>query len=156
MLKKALTLVLAAGACLSLLSCSKEIKPDKKGGWVVLGEKLTELPGIMVDQDFTPEGFAVNYFTGDPTVSLNTANFYFILYGDYKPFDLKVFVHRKDRYVEDTTKGAITQGLEVGLMKGEKEMYKVRITKPLPAGIYVLEAQQGTRTISFPFNIYTD
>ena len=156
MLRKTLTLVVAIGACLPLASCSKELKPEKKGGWVVQAGKLVEMPGIMVDQEFTPEGFAINYFTGDPTVSVDNGKYSFILYGNYKPFDLKVFIHRKGRYIEDTTKGAITDGLEVGLMKGETEMFKVRMNKPLPAGIYVLEAQQGTNTVSFPFNLGTD
>lgn len=156
MVKKALALVVVVGACLCLAACTKEIKPEKKGGWVVQAGKLIEMPGMMVDQEFTPEGFAVNTFAGDPTVTVENSKYYFILYGNYKPYDLKVYIHRKGRYIEDTGKGAITEGLEVGLMKGETEMYKVRMNKPLPAGIYVLEAQQGTNTVSFPFNLFTE
>lgn len=154
--KKVLALVAAVGACLSLASCSKEIKPAKKGGWVVQGNKIVELPAIMVDQEFTPEGFAINTFTTDPAVTVENGKYYFILYGNYKPYDLKVYIHRKGRYIEDTGKGAITDGLEVGLMKGETEMYKVKMIKPLPAGIYALEAQQGTNTMSFPFNLFNE
>ncbi|MFI5143073.1 MAG: hypothetical protein ACHQQS_04920 [Thermoanaerobaculales bacterium] len=155
MLRKALTLA-ASILCVLVLSCSKETKPEKKGGWVVQPGKLVELPGIIVDQEFTPEGFAINTFTGDPTVTVVNGRFYFILYGNYKPYDLKVYIHRGGRYIEDTSKGAITQGLEVGLIKGETEMYKCRMTKPLPAGIYALEALKGTNTVSFPFNLYTE
>ncbi len=156
MVKRALALVVAVAASLSLASCSHEIKPEKKGGWVVQGGKLVEMPGMIVDQEFTPEGFAINTFTADPTVTVENGKYDFILFGNYKPYDLKVYVHRKGRYIEDTSKGAITEGLEVGLMKGETEMYKVKMTKPLPAGIYALEAQQGTNTVSFPFNLFVE
>jgi hypothetical protein len=153
MVKKALTLAVAIGVSLSLASCSKEIKPEKKGGWVVQDGKLAAMPAIIVDQDFTPEGFAVNYFTTDPTVTVTTSHFYFILYGDYKPYDLKEFIYRKKRYTQNSSKPPITEGLEVSLMKGETQMYKVQITRPLPEGVYVLEARQGPNTVSFPFNI---
>jgi hypothetical protein len=153
--RRALTLT-ASILCLVVLSCLTEIKPKKKGGWLIQAGKLIEMPGIIVDQEFTPEGFAINTFTGDPTVTVENFKYYFVLYGNYKPYDLKVYVHRKGRYIEDTSTGAITQGLEVGLMKDESEMYKCRMNKPLPAGIYALEAQQGTNTISFPFNVVTE
>ncbi len=132
-------------------SCSKEPKPDHRGVFVVTGKVITELRPIAVDTEFTPEGFAIPFFSGEPAVKVPAGDFYFILYGDYKPFDLKPFAFRNGRYEEDTVKGSLASQLESGGMAGEKDMYKCRVTKALSPGVYLLEVEQGGTTLHFAF-----
>lgn len=146
------TLVAVASICLALAACSKEIKPDKKGGFLVQNEKLIEISAVNLETQFTPEGFALNYFTGDVAVSVRTGD-YLILYGDYKPYGLNVYQQKSGYFEQDTSKGAASDAITSGPLKGEKEMLKIRFSKPLPAGIYLLECQQSKGTIGFPFRI---
>jgi hypothetical protein len=146
------TLAAIAGICLALAACSKEIKPDKKGGFLVQNEKLIEIAAVSLETQFTPEGFALNYFTGDVTASVRTGD-YLILYGDYKPSSLNLYLQKSGYFEQDSSKGAASDAITSGPMKGEKEMVKIRFTKPLAAGIYLLECQQTKGTVGFPFRI---
>ena len=60
------TLVAMATVCLAFVSCSRELKPSKKGGYLVSNKKLIEVAAVAVETAFTPEGFALNYFNGEP------------------------------------------------------------------------------------------
>jgi hypothetical protein len=145
-------LVAAVGVCLALAACNKEIKPDKKGGFLVQGQKLVEITPVTPETQFTPEGFALNYFNGDITATVRTGD-YLILYGDYKPYALNAYQFKSGYYEQDSSKGAATDAITVGPMKGETSMFKVRFTKALPPGIYLLECTQGKATVGFPFRI---
>ena len=150
MRKIALTLVAVVGVCLALASCSREVKPSTKGCFLVKSEKLIELPAVTLETVFTPEGFALNYFNGEPAATLRV-NDYIILYGDYKPTSLKAYGNQGGYYQEDSSKPAASDAIIVGAMKGEKEMFKCRFTKPLPPGVYLLECQSGKGAVGFPF-----
>ena len=141
-----------AAICLVLVACNREPKPDKKGGFLVRGEKLMEIQSVTLETQFTPEGFALNYFNGDVNVSLRAGD-YIILYGDYKPYALNVYQQKSGYWEQDTSKGAATDAITVGPVKGEKEMFKCRLTKPLPSAVYLLECTQGKATVGFPFRI---
>ncbi len=141
-----------AAICLVLAACNKEPKPDKKGGFLVRGDKLQEIQAVTLETQFTPEGFALNYFNGDVTASLRAGD-YVILYGDYKPYALNVYQQKSGYWEQDTSKGAATDAITVGPVKGEKEMFKCRLTKPLAAGVYLLECTSGKATVGFPFRI---
>lgn len=146
------SLVATAAICLALVACSKEPKPDKKGGFLVRGEKLMEIQPVTLETQFTPEGFALNYFNGDVTASLRAGD-YIILNGDYKPYALNVYQQKSGYWEQDTSKGAATDAITVGPVKGEKEMSKCRLTKPLPSAVYLLECTQGKATVGFPFRV---
>jgi len=140
------SVVAVAALGMVLFGCSKEIKPREKGVWLVKGEQLVALSPITIDTDFTSEGFLLSYFTAEPKVGVANGDFYFILYGDYKPFGLRAFARRGDRYEEDTSKGALSEALQLGQMKDEDEMFKCRIMQILQPGIYVLDVQQKDGT----------
>ena len=148
------SLHLLALACIAVLlsSCSKELKPDRKGVFIAAGGKLMELKTVALDSDFTPEGFTIPFFTTEPP-KVKLGDFYFILYGDYQVSDLKGFVQRGTRYEIDSSKAGLNQTIETLGMKGEKEMQKCRFTKQLDLGTYVLEAQQGGGTLYFAFTV---
>jgi hypothetical protein len=152
MRKIALTFVAVAGVCLALVSCTKEPKPDKKGGFLVKNKKLIELSAVTLETVFTPEGFALNYFNGEPAATARMDD-YIILYGDYKPTSLKVYRNQSGYYQEDSSRPAASDAIAVGPMKGEKEMFKCRFTKPLPPGVYLLECRSGKGTVGFPFAV---
>jgi hypothetical protein len=152
MRKIALTLVAVAGVCLALASCNREIKPSTKGCFLVKSKKLIELPAVSLETVFTAEGFALNYFNGEPAATLRPDD-YIILYGDYKPTSLKAYRNQSGYYQEDSSKPAASDAITVGPMKGEKEMFKCRFAKPLPPGVYLLECQSGKGTVGFPFAV---
>ena len=145
-------LLAIAGICVAVAACNREIKPDKKGGFLVRGEKLMEIPAVTLETQFTPEGFALNYFNGDVNAELRAGD-YIILYGDYKPYALNAYQQKSGYYEQDSSKGAATDAITVGPVKGEKEMFKCRLTKSVPPGIYLLECTQGKATVGFPFRI---
>jgi hypothetical protein len=144
--------VVFAAVCLVLAGCNKEPKPNKKGGFLVRNEKLIEIPAVTLETQFTAEGFALNYFTGDVNEAVRTGD-YLILFGDYKPNALNLYQQKSGYYEQDTSKGATTDAITVGPIKGEKEMFKCRLTKPLAPGIYLLECTRGKDTVGFPFRI---
>jgi hypothetical protein len=152
MRKQSLTAAAAAAVCLVLASCNKEIKPDKKGCFLVQNEKLIELPAVTLETAFTAEGFALNYFSGEPGATVRTGD-YIILNGEYKPYALNAYKNRSGYYEQDSSKGSASNAITVGPMKGEKEMSKVRFTSSLPVGVYLLECQQGKASVGFPFRI---
>jgi len=152
MRRNSLTLMAVATVCLTLASCSKEIKPSKKGGFLVSSNKLIELPVVAVETAFTPEGFALNYFNGEPAGTLRTDD-YLILYGDYKPSALTPYRQASGYFEQDSAKPVATDAMTVGPMKGEKEMFKCQLIKPVPAGVYLLECQSGGTSVGFPFRI---
>ncbi len=141
-----------AVVCLALAACSSEPKPDKKGGFLVRGEKLMQIEAVTLETQFTQEGFALNYFNGDVNASLRAGD-YIILYGDYKPYALNVYQQKSGYWEQDSSKGAATDAITVGPVKGEKEMFKCRVTKPLASGVYLLECTSGKATVGFPFRI---
>ena len=147
-----MTLVALAVLCMTGAACSHEPKPDHKGVFVVQGEKVIEIPAVNVETQFTTEGFALNYFKGEPAATVRTGD-YLILYGDYKPYALTPYKVTTGRYEEDSSKPAASDAITVGPMKGETQMFKVRFTKPLAAGIYLLECTQGKGSTGFPFRI---
>jgi hypothetical protein len=148
------SLHLLALVCVAVLfsSCNKELKPDRKGVFIAAGGKLMELKTVAVDSDFTPEGFAITYFTAEPP-KVKLGDFYFILYGDYQVSDLKTYALRGNRWEIDTSKSGLNATIETLGMKGEKEMQKCRFTKQLDLGTYALEAQQGGATLYFAFTV---
>ena len=152
MRKTSLTLMAAASVCLVLASCNREIKPSKKGAFLVSNKKLIELQAVSVETVFTPEGFALSYFNGEPNAALRPDD-YIILYGDYKPTALKAYRLESGYYQEDSSKPPASDAITVGPMKGEKEMFKVRFTRSLPIGVYLLECQQGNATVGFAFRV---
>lgn len=152
MRKNPLTLVAAVAVCVAVAACNREIKPDHKGGFLVQNEKLIELSAVNVETQFTPEGFALNYFNGEPTATVRPGD-YLILYGDYTPNALTAYKHGAGFYEQDSSKPSASDAITVGPMKGETEMFKVRFTKPLPAGVYLLECTLGKGSVGFPFRI---
>ncbi len=152
MRRQSLTLVAVAVATVMFASCSREIKPDKTGCFLVQNEKLIELQAVNLETEFTPEGFAINFFKGEPSVTVRTGD-YLILNGDYKPYALNPYARRGPRFEQDSSKGSASNAITVGPMKGEKSMLKVRFTNSLPVGVYLLECQEGKATVGFPFRI---
>lgn len=152
MRRQSLTLVVMTVAAVMVASCSREIKPDKKGCFMVQDEKLVEMQAVLLETEFTPEGFALNYFKGEPSATVRTGD-YLILNGDYKPYALNPYTRRGPRFEQDSSKGSASNAITVGPMKGEKSMLKVRFTSSLPVGVYLLECQEGNATVGFPFRI---
>ncbi len=152
MRKIAFAMLAVAGVLLVLASCNREIKPSKKGCFVVSDKKLIEIPAVTIETVFTPEGFALNYFNGEVNVPLRT-NDYIILYGDYKPTALKPYRFENGYYQEDSSKPAASDAITVGPLKGETDMFKVRFTTSLPMGVYLLECQHGQASVGFPFRV---
>ncbi|OFV83040.1 MAG: hypothetical protein A2Y78_01135 [Acidobacteria bacterium RBG_13_68_16] len=146
------TLVAVATVCLTVVSCSREPKPGKKGGYLVSNKKLIEVPAVPVETAFTPEGFALNYFNGEPAGILRSGD-YLILYGDYKPTALTPFRRASGYFEQDSAKPSATDAMTVGPMKGEDEMFKCQLVKPVPPGVYLLECQAGSATVGFPFRV---
>ena len=64
-----------------------------------------------------------------------------------------MYQQKSGYFEQDTSKGAATDAITVGPMKGEKEMFKCRLTKPVPPGVYLLECTQGKATVGFPFRV---
>lgn len=144
--------VLALAA--ALVGCDKEIKPDKPGAFVVTGKKLIEWPPVAMQDEFTAEGFMVSYFLEDPTVTFKARDSYFIFNGDYKPYKLRQFVKSEGRWAEDSSRPVGNDVLQVGPLKGEKQMLKGMIIKEMKTGVYVLDAQRGNgQQESFVFRI---
>ena len=152
MARKSLHLLALVCVAALLSSCNKELKPDRKGVFIAAGGKLMELKSTAVDSEFTPEGFAITYFTVDPP-KVKLGDFYFIFYGDYQVSDLKAYAQRGARYDIDTSKPGLNATIETLGMKGEKDMQKCRFTKPLDLGTYAIEAQQGGATQFFAFTV---
>lgn len=138
----------------SLTSCNGEPKPKTQGVFQVVATKVIELQPTVIDKDFTPEGFMITSFTGEPRASCKPGDSYFIFNGDYSSFSLRQFSPRGNRFEEDTPRDAdVARALEVGQVVGEKNMRKARINKDLPAGTYVLDAQGPKGPVAFAFTI---
>jgi len=142
--------LLAGAAALSLAACNGEPKPDHKGVFIVVGGQIMEISSTTIDTEFTSEGFAINSFVGEPKVKLRGGDYYFILYGDYKPADYVKYEERPNRKYEESSSGVYTSDLTTGGIKGEPEMHKVKCTKVLGPGIYVLGAHKGQTLMHFP------
>ena len=150
MLKKPVVLLaVIALATVAAASCNREIKPKKKGVFVVSRDVLSELTPVALDTEFTEEGFARTYFTTEPKVAVNGSKFYFILYGDYKPFELKKFSIIDNRYEEDVA--ADTYNIATKGMEGEREMFRALSMKALPVGTYMLSVTQDDATLHYTF-----
>jgi hypothetical protein len=142
-------LAVIALAAVAATSCSGEIKPSKKGVYVVSRDQLFELTPVALDTEFTDEGFARTYFTDEPKVAVNGSKFYFILYGAYKPFELKKFSVIDNRFEEDS--GAGTFELATKGMEGEREMFQARSMRSLLVGTYMLSVTLGDQTLHYTF-----
>jgi hypothetical protein len=150
MLKKPVVLLaVIALAAVAAASCNREIKPSKKGVYVVSRDQLSVLAPVALDIEFTEEGFARTYFTTEPKVAVNGSKFYFILYGNYKPFELKKFSIVDNRYEEDPTAG--TFDLTTKGMEGEREMFQARSMRSLLVGTYILSVTQDDATLHYTF-----
>lgn len=150
------TLAIVAGLCLGLglTACHHEPKPDRKGVFIVTMGTLSEMKTVDIDTEFTPEGFAIRSFKGEPMLKFKNGDSYFILYGDYKPYDLKKYVERSGRFEEDTSAENLRNTLQSGGISGEKDMFKCKVGRELKVGNYVLEVQQGDSTVlNFPFRV---
>ena len=152
--KRASAVLLVAALCLGLAACKHEPKPDKDGVFMVVAGNLLELPEVSIDQEFTEEGFAINFFSGDPKIGVRTGDFYFIFSGDYQPYGLRAFVRVGMRWEQDSGQTDLTSNLRVGGMEDEKKMHKGTLTKPLKAGTYIIDVQrQNGRIQAFAFVI---
>jgi hypothetical protein len=150
MLKKPVVLLaVIALATVAAASCNRELKPNKKGVYVVSRDQLSELTPVALDTEFTEEGFARTFFTTEPKVAVNGSKFYFILYGNYKPFELKKFSIIGDRYEEDVA--ADTFDIATKGMEGEREMFRALSMKALPVGTFMLSVTQGDATLHYTF-----
>ena len=133
-------------------SCSQQLKPDRKGVWAASGGVLIELQPAAVDTEWTEEGFAIPYFSGDPP-KVKQGDFYFILYGKYQVTDIKAFKKGSGRWEIDTEVTGLNTQLETLGLKGEPEMQIARFTKMLHAGVFVLEVQQDGVPLSIPLTV---
>jgi len=147
--KPVVLLAVIALAAVAAASCSREIKPSKKGVYVVSRDQLSELAPVALDTEFTDEGFARTFFTSEPKVAVNGSKFYFILYGNYKPFELKKFSMIDGRYEEDAAAG--TFDLTTKGMEGEREMFQGRSMRTLLVGTYMLSVTLGDQTLHYTF-----
>jgi hypothetical protein len=150
MRKFSLTLAALAALCVVLVGCSKEVKPDKKGCFIVSGKKLTEIVAVPVETTTTADGFFFNYFQGEPSATLRSDD-YIILYGDYKPTALNPYKRSSGYFEQDSGKPTATDAMTIQPMPGEKDMFKCRLVKSVAPGVYVLECQAGNASIGFPF-----
>lgn len=150
------SLCLLAVVCITLIasSCSKELKPDRKGVFIASGGALTELKSVAVDTEFTDEGFAITYFNAEPP-KVKQGDFYFILYGEYQVSDLKAYQQTGGRWEIDSVNAGLNQTIETLGMKDEPEMQICRFRAPIGIGTYALEAQQAGSTLFFPFTVST-
>jgi hypothetical protein len=150
MFKKRVVLLAVIGlAAVAAVSCNRELKPSKKGVFVVSRDQLFELTPVALDTEFTDEGFARTFFTTEPKVAVNGSKFYFILNGNYRPFELKKFSMIDNRYEEDTSAGnfdLVTKGME-----GERDMFQARSMRSLLVGTYMLSVTQGDATLHYTF-----
>jgi hypothetical protein len=154
MRKNAVAVALVALVPLLSAACHHEPKPDHKGVFVVVGEKVIELKAVDAQTDFTPEGFPFFYLTSEPSMSLENGKFYFILYGDFKPYDVRAFVQRNNRWEEDGSRTDLGGILEAGGMVGEPEMTKCKLSRGVQPGVYMLEVLKGSSTyVRYPFRI---
>jgi len=152
MARKFLGVFAVAALILTTWSCSRELKPDRKGVWAASAGKLIELQPAAIDTEWTDEGFAIPYFHGD-SPKVKEGDFYFILYGSYQVTDLKAFRQGRGRWEIDTEVTGLSSQLETLGMKGEPEMTIARFTKMLRAGVFVLEVQQDGAPLSYPFTV---
>ena len=152
MARKIIGLLVVTFVVLISSSCSSELKPDRKGVWAASGGVLTELQPAGMDTEWTSEGFAIPYFSGDPP-KVKQGDFYFILYGSYQVTDIKAFKQGRGRWEIDTEVTGLNRQVETLGMKGEPEMQIARFTKMLHAGVFVLEVQQDGAPLSIPFAV---
>jgi hypothetical protein len=150
--RKLSSMFLAVLFALVAASCSKEIRPDRKGVWAVSKGALVEIKAVAVDTEWTDEGFAIPYFSGD-SPKVREGDFYFILYGDYQVTDIKAFRQGRNRWEIDSEVTGLNTQLETLGFKGEPEMTIARFTKMLHLGVYVLEVRQNNDLLSFPFTV---
>ena len=152
MARKTLGLLAVTLVILGSVSCSGELKPDRKGVWAASSGVLIELQPAGMDTEWTDEGFAIPYFSGN-SPEVKQGDFYFILYGSYQVTDLKAFRQGRNRWELDTEVTGLNTQLETLGMKGEPEMTIARFTKMLHHGVFVLEVQQSGTTLAFPFTV---
>jgi hypothetical protein len=141
-----------AVVCVALVACSREVKPDKKGCFIVSGKKLTELGAVQVETTTTPDGFFYNYFQGEPSAILRSDD-YIILYGDYKPTALNPYKRGPGYFEQDPAKPTATDAMTIQPMAGKKDMFKCKLVRSVPSGVYLLECQSGNGSVGFPFRI---
>jgi hypothetical protein len=154
MRKSLVNALLVLVAVASLVACDREIKPTKPGVFIVSNGKLTDWQATPIDEEITNEGFILPFFTGEVTTIVHYPTTYMIFNGDYKPLGLRLFVRRNGRWEDEGSKGLITDVLQTQQFKGEKQMYKVRLTHELKPGIYVIDVQQTEgRLIRFAFKV---
>ncbi len=149
-----LSSLLVVAAALSLTACNRELKPSKLGVFVVNNAKIADWQATVVDEEITGEGFILPYFTGEVTTLVRYPATYMILNGEYRPLGLRSFVWRNGRFEEDGSSGLMTDAIQTQQYKGEKQMYKVRLTKDLKPGVYILEVKQTEgRILRFAFKV---
>jgi hypothetical protein len=153
MRKTAIVLVAALAVGVMLVGCSGEPKPSKPGAYLVMNEKLAPLPVFVVDSDLSSEGFTSYNFTDEPTAKMKPGEGYFILFGEIRPLGIRAFQKKGGRFELDSSKNLPGDALEISLMKGETKMYKCRISKSLPVGVYVIDMQKGQGTVSMAFRL---
>jgi hypothetical protein len=153
--RKPLGLLVVTFLALVAVSCSQELKPDRKGVWAASHGVLIELQPAGIDTEWTDEGFAIPYFSGD-SPKVKHGDFYFILYGNYQVTDIKAFRQGRGRWEIDTEITGLNTQLETLGMKGEPEMQIARFTKMLHPGVFVLEVRQDGSLLSYPFTVTSD
>jgi hypothetical protein len=126
-----------------LVGCDKEVKPTKPGVFVVTGKNLQEWFPVEMEEEFTAEGFIISYFYEDPTLTFRFRDSHVVLNGDYRPLKIRQYMSSGGRWVEDSSRKIDSDLLEVGQMKGEKQMFKVKILKEMRSGYYVMDVQRG-------------
>jgi hypothetical protein len=149
-----LTVILVA--IVGMTACNQEIKPSKPGVFVVADGKLSDWTPISMDEEATAEGFFLPFFKGEVTTILRYPTSYIILNldGEYRPMGIRSFVLRNGRFEEDSSAGLVTDAIQSQQFKGEKQMYKVKLTRDLKPGVYVLDFKpsQG-RQVHYAFKI---
>jgi hypothetical protein len=153
MSRTATALLIGLALCVTLVGCSKEIKPSKTGAYIVQGEKLTELPLFVVDEELSGEGFTSYFFIDEPKVKVAPGDFYFILYGDMTPQGIRRFAQKGGHYELDNSKPLPSDAFNVALMKDETKMYKCRVSKELAVGTYVIDMKRPNGVVSVAFTL---
>lgn len=154
MRKNLVSVLMALVVVMAFSACSRELKPKKLGVFTITNAKIADWKPVSIDEELTAEGFILPYFNEEVTTIIRYPSVYIILNGDYKPLGLRFFVWRNGRYEEEGSMGLITDALQTQQFKGEKQMYKVKLTRELKPGMYVMDVQQVEgRLLRFAFKV---
>jgi len=140
--------VVMLSACIST-----GVMRQKAGLFVVTGENVVAWSPTSVQEEFTLEGFIVNYFFQDPKVTVKPQESNVVFNGDYRPFRIDQYVKSEGRWVENHLYNVNFQ-TTCYLSDGEMQVLVSKSIKEMKTGVYVLNVRRGNgRSETYAFSI---